>query len=855
MKKFTLLVIAQFLLFHAMAQIDGEPPAAPTSEIRINTNRIYGKVVDQKTAKGLDAITVQLYALGKDTASGAAKDSLVGSMFTKPNGDFSFSGLPPADSFRIQISAVGFTNTSNVIVLNSGNNALSFATLEKDLGNIPLQQDVQVMEGITITAQRPAMEMGVDRRIFNVDRALTAAGGTAVDVMKNIPSLSVDVEGNVQLRNSSPQIFVDGRPTILTLDQIPADNIERVELITNPSAKFDAASTGGIINVVLKRNKRVGLNGIASVGAGSPDILNGNLSLNARQGKINFFVNGSFNQSGGLAKGRSFRENKRAGVTTDFFNRYSTNERLRRFGSLRFGLDYFIDNRNTLSLTQNIVNGKFTNDETQRQEYYDVNKRLTQLGNRFADNESGFNRYNSQLNFSHKFPEDGKELSANINYNYGSGSSSGFITNSFTGPTGIAHGNPARIRNAGENNNDQVTFQIDFMNPSGENAKFETGVRSYINKQESLFSTYAISNGAETKLSLSNNYAFREMVNAFYATYSNQWKSYRVQAGLRAEHSQFDGELVDSAKKFGYEYPKTFRNLFDALFPSLFITKQLSEDKEFQVNYTRRIRRPNFWQLNPFIDINDPVNISQGNPFLEPEFTNSIEANYNQQYRKGNFLGVIYYRNNQRDITRYSDTITAVQYQQLNNAAIDENAILNTFINAQSTNRLGAEFTLQHRFTPNFDITPTIDLQYRKVNARVGTLDLSNEGFSWETKLIVNYKIETERSSLFNNLGFQMIGEYESPEVNPQGRSLEEYSVDFAMRKDLFAEKRGTLTFSISDIFNTQRFGSIYDTENFYQDSYSRRNVRSFRVTFAYKFGNADFTIFRRGEGNNGDDD
>ena len=191
----------------------------------------------------------------------------------------------------------------------------------------------------------------------------------------------------------------------------------------------------------------------------------------------------------------------------------------------------------------------------------------------------------------------------------------------------------------------------------------------------------------------------------------------------------------------------------------------------------------------------------------------------------------------------------------MNNAAIDSNAILNTFINANSTNRLGAEFTLQHRFTPNFDITPTIDLQYRQVNAQVGDLNLSNRGVSWEGKLIVNYKIETEKASLFNNLGFQVVGEYESPEVNPQGRNLEQYSVDFAMRKDLFAEKRGTLTFSINDVFNTNRYGSIYDTDNFYQDSYSRRNVRSFRVTFSYKFGNSDFTIFRRNEGGNDDDD
>lgn len=843
-------MVGQFLLLAAMAQIETEQPVNMGPEIRINTNRIFGKIVDSKTARGLDAITVQLFAIKGDSAS---SDSLIGSQFTKPNGDFSFTGLPLADSFRLQISAVGFANTSTTIPLQT--NDRDFAMLQKDLGNIVLQQDIQVLQGVTITAQRPALEMGIDRRVFNVDRSLTATGGTAVDVMKNIPSVSVDVEGNVQLRNSAPQIFVDGRPTILTLDQIPADNIERVELITNPSAKFDAASSAGIINVVLKRNKRVGLNGIASIGAGSPDILNGNISLNAREGKINFFVNGSFNQSGGIANGRTFRQNKRAGQITDYFNRYSSNDRLRRFASIRFGLDYFIDNRNTLSLTLNMVNGNFTNNETQRQEYLNVNRILTQTGERFSDNKNNFKRYNTQLNYTHKFPEEGKELSANVNYNYGSGRGNGNIINRFYKTDGTINGTPARIRNAGENDNDQVTFQLDFINPNGDDAKFETGLRSYINKQTTLFSTYAMNNGLETKLPLSNNYALKEMVNAFYATYSNQWKKYRFQAGLRAEHSKFEGELLDSAQQFGYQYPSSFKNLFDALFPSLFITRQLKDDVEFQVNYTRRIRRPNFWQLNPFIDINDPVNISQGNPRLQPEFTNSFEANYNQQYKKGNFLGVIYYRNNQRDITRYSDTITNAQYQQLNNAAIDPNAILNTFINAQSTNRLGAEFTLQHRFTPNFDITPSIDLQYRKVNAQVGDLDLSNEGFSWETKLIANYKIETERPSLFNNLGFQVIGEYESPEVNPQGRSLEEYSVDFAMRKDLFKEKRGTLTFSINDIFNTQRFGSIYDTESFYQDSYSRRNVRSFRVTFSYKFGNADFSLFKRSDGGNDDDD
>ena len=245
-----------------------------------------------------------------------------------------------------------------------------------------------------------------------------------------------------------------------------------------------------------------------------------------------------------------------------------------------------------------------------------------------------------------------------------------------------------------------------------------------------------MNNGAEILLPLSNNIEYREMVNAFYVTYSNKIKTFSYQAGLRAEQSDFDGKLLDKGQNFGYKYPDSFDQLFDALFPSLFLTKQLSEKAEMQLNYSRRIRRPNFWQLNPFIDINDPVNIRQGNPQLRPEFTNAFELNYSKQYNSGSFLGSVYYRNNQGDITQYSDTITTAQYQQLNNAAVDPNAILNTFINAQHTNRLGAEFTVQHRIGKNFDITPTINAEYQDVKAEVNGLNLSNSGINWEAKLI-----------------------------------------------------------------------------------------------------------------------
>ena len=314
----------------------------------------------------------------------------------------------------------------------------------------------------------------------------------------------------------------------------------------------------------------------------------------------------------------------------------------------------------------------------------------------------------------------------------------------------------------------------------------------------------------------------------------------------RAEHSKFTGTLIDSAYKFGYEYPSGFKNIGNVLFPSLFLTKKIGEQDQLQLNYSRRIRRPDFWQINPFININDPVNLRQGNPQLRPEFINSFEFNYSRDYKNGNFLASLYFRNNPDDITQYSDTITADQYSKLQNAGVDPNAILNTFINASTTNRYGAEFVLQHKVGDHFNLVPSFNVQYRTVKANINDLDLSNEGVNWEVELMADYKIVTKSKSIFNNLSFQVNGEYESAEVIPQGKRKPEYGMDFAMRKDFLKNNKATITLGINDVFNTQRWGTIYDTETFYQDSYRRWNVRNFRITFSYKFGKADFSLSKR---------
>lgn len=857
MRHFYLSLLFTFFSNFLFAQVDREP--IPEPEVKLEHAKledlIFGRIIDIQTNKGIEAASIQLYEKIPNPTS-QPDDSLIAAMLSQPNGNFSFDKIPENKNLEIKISAVGYAPYTKKFTFSSEGNISSVANVQKDLGNIIMTREHEKLAGITIVAERPAVSLGIDKRIFDVDKSITSKGGNAVDVLKNIPSVSVDVDGNIELRNSSPTIFIDGRPTILTLDQISSDDIDRIEVITNPSAKYDASSTGGIINIILKKNKRRGFNGIISLTGGTPKRYSGNANLNLRQGKFNFFVSGHYSYSDDNSKGNSLRENKSKGVITDYFDQNTNNERERKFSSIRFGADYFLDNRNTITLSQGFVSGRFKTNQYQEQQYADSNKILVKYGNRVSDQAFQFDRNNTQLLYTHKFPKDGEKLDVTVNANYGNVKNNATILNTFFDPDGTQIGDVSQVRNDGANDNNQLTAKLDFVNPLGENKKLEAGLRSYTNNYKSYFNSFSVDNNIPTKLPLSNNYKYTENVQAAYITYTGLVKNIGYQIGLRGEYSKFAGVLIDSSKEFGYQYPSSLKNIWDVLFPSIYLSRKLGEKDEIQLNYARKIRRPGFWQLNPFVDINDPMNIQVGNPGLKPEFTNSLEFNYSKTFKdNSNFLGTIYYRNTLGDITRYSDTISTEQYQQLQNAGVDPNAIVNTFINADNVNQVGIELTLQQKLAKDFEISPSVNLGYRRVNAGSDSLNLSNEGFNWSGKLNVDYKINTRNElSFFNKLGFQFRAAYHSPRVIPQGKRLERFEADFAMRKDLFKGNKGTLTFSVNDIFNSQRYGVIYDTETFYQEAYSRWRVRNFRLTFSYKFGDSDFSLFKKNNSNNSDD-
>jgi hypothetical protein len=397
----------------------------------MNIGHLFGKVVDEKTNKGVEGATVQLTGKKFDTVSKSMKDYNVALLITQKNGDFDIENLPLFGKFTLRISALNYTNYTDTVSFgfsrpqgggnnNAGNQQERMQQMmgatDKDLGNIKIKPSETNLGNVTVTSSAKSFfEMGVDRKIFNVDKNIVSSGQSATELMKQIPSLNVDIDGNVTLRNASPTLFVDGRPTTLTLDQIPADIIDKVELVTNPSAKYDASGgNAGILNIVLKKNKKTGYNGGIRAGVDSRGKFNTGVDINVRQSKVNFFLSGNYNQRKSKATSVIDRNNYVDPISFIHQNSNSVNEGY--FAFIRGGMDFFVDNRNTISLAANFNRGQFNSDELQLIDST-INDVFTTHSNRTAMAERNFKNFGSQLSFRHNFAENGHDITADVNYN------------------------------------------------------------------------------------------------------------------------------------------------------------------------------------------------------------------------------------------------------------------------------------------------------------------------------------------------------------------------------------------------------------------------------------------------------
>jgi outer membrane receptor protein involved in Fe transport len=810
--------------------------------------RIYGKVVDSKSAKPVSGALVQITSQVSDSIGKKNKTIIIATQATERNGDFAFENITGSSFLGIRISLGNYQNIEKPLqqfikLPQTGGNVSAFQT-DIDLGNVKLIP-LEASE-VLVVSNKALFQLGADRKIFNVDKNNMSTGGTAIDVLRNVPSVQVDIDGNVQLRSNPPQIFVDGRPTTLTFDQIPADAIASVELITNPSAKFDASGgNGGIINIVLKKNKKKGYSGNLRAGIDSRAKVNSGLDINIRRNKVNYFASANLNQRKTIAQGESERINifdnpiKTITQTSD-------NIATGYFANLRGGMDVLIDNRNTLTISGRYTRGAIKPKEesitTNDSAFYVLLLRKPGTFNRNGNTENNFWNRGGSLAYKRNFSKTGQELTIDVDYNRITNSSDNTLKTIFA--NSIA--NTVQQVNV-KGSNELLVAQADYVHPIKKLAKLEAGMRYQV---RNIISDNVNTVDGVIITALGYNYKNSEAVYAAYASYTNVFNKIGYALGLRMESSSLTGELKNTQQNFSTKYPFSF-------FPSVSFNYKINEKQDLQFSYSRRISRPTFFQLLPFIDFTDSLNITSGNPALRPEFANSIEASYNISLPKGNsILVTLYSKISNGLVSRYQYKTTS----PFNNQEV----LVNGWINANTSSTSGIEFVAKTMLNKQWEVLSNVNVYISTLTLTQNNITENNNRTSYFIKQNHTYKLP-------KNWAIQLALDFQSKTILPPGNNSSNagggrggppflqpvtsstqgfirptYGLDIALRKDFGKTKNISATLNVSDVFKT-RINDIYtETVFFTQNYYRRRDWRLVRLNLSYRFGKQDANLFKR---------
>jgi hypothetical protein len=837
---FLMAVLSANTVF-AQPQTGGRPGASGPGQANrpAPKGRVYGKLFDARTNKPLEFVVLRIYK--EDSLVVKEKNPLVlGGALSQANGEFTIEDLPVNEKLTLRFSLAEVDAAYFTFSLKPSGSPMGM--IEKDLGNLKLTFTGQ-LNTVTIDGGGPRLEF--DKRIYDVDKNPMTAGGTAEDVLRNIPSLQVDTDGNVQLRNAAPQIFVDGRPTTLTIDQIPADAIQRVELITNPSAKYDASGGGGgIVNIVMKHNRSSGYNGSLRGGVDRRGRINSGMDFNIRQGKINFFANANYNQRRSISIGTTDRENVSPAFSL-FQDQYSMNDGFMLNG--RGGFDWLIDNRNTLTFSGNIMKGSFAPFDT-------LNVSADTLGGgtgsyyRESNTKRAFQNIGGSVLYKHLFTKEGTELNADINFNRIKSVFDGNYMNIYN------DANATYLTQHGDVSQYLITSQIDFESKITDRFRLEAGTRFSVRDFTTEYKNQELIGSIWTDItSLQVNYHYLDQVYAAYGTAALDLPQWKIKGGLRAESSDYKGELLSNGSNFAYKYPI-------ALFPSLFVTRVITEKQDIQFALNRKINRPSFMTLSPFTDYSDSLNIQRGNPGLKPEFTQSGELSWQWIPNKKNTVIVSGYG-------RYTTNIT-VRQQSVEPSSIDSsvNIVVTSYQNASSSQALGLEFVSRNVLSKSIEMSTNINVYNSAIDGTNLDPNLKNNISSYWIKSNITYKAP-------KNISFQVMFDYSSKRAlevgsserggggggggmgmggwggsnnTVQGYIEPTYGLDFSIRKEFLANRSLVVSFSATDILRT-RVNIVHSTSPYFdQITYKRRDWQMFRFNISWKFGKMDSQLFKR---------
>jgi outer membrane receptor protein involved in Fe transport len=779
-------------------------------------SQVSGVILDLADFSAVANASVNLIKPGTETVVAATQ--------TSEQGGFILQDVA-AGSYTLRITFLGYEDYSQENIRVQDGQALN-------LGNIYIKQAGQMIEEIVIRAAAPTLQLGIDRKIFNVAESTVSIGGSATDLLSNVPSLEVDMDGSISLRGSSSvKILIDGKESAMAgsdinslLQSMPASSIERIELITNPSSRYDAEGQTGIINIVLKKDMRTGLNGSVNTSAGSYENYGAGINLNFRDRRLNYFGSYNYNHRNNIGDGTNTTQLL---ATNSLTTNTSESRRLGVNNGVKLGVDYYITDYTTIGLSGNVsVRRNSRNEDI----FYNYINHPSLNGNseRYSEQNEDDLGYDINLDFKHQFKRQQEEIVANIGYGNDGEEGANSFQQSFLGGQ-----NSEQRLNTSKEDGRNFNFQVDYVRPFGEDHKLEMGFRSNIRQRfDHQFSRLGYDGGEMTPdYAVSNDFDMESQVHALYGNYQKKFsETFGLQVGIRAEQAY----LTTSYYNLDPAIPANSRRTdgkqdYFRIYPSVFLTKEFGEGNQLQTSYTRRVRRPGGWQVNPFVDVSDPLNLRQGNPDLLPEDIHSFELSYAKFWNAVTLTSSVYHR-------RMYDVSQPIIVE------VDETsgATYSKWENISKNQTSGFELISKMDLHKNFDVMANFNAYYTKYHGSEEFGIAPAEGFSWNTNATLNARF-TPKLSMQTRLN------YRAPRVQAQGESVGNFVVDAGLKMDVM-QKRGSIMFNVRDLFNQRRNGGYTHTQHVYREYESRWMKRTFTLTFTYRFGQQDFNKNQRND-------
>jgi len=817
----SLLLIFVFLLHSA-------------SYAQSNQFTISGKVIDDDLGAPLEYATVSI-------TSDDDPNYLNGGV-TNNNGDFAIE--VPSGTYNIKIEFISF---------ESKNFNKRKVVSNLNLGTVQLGFSSASLDEVVVVSETTLVEVRLDKKIYNIGKDLTTAGATITDALNNVPSVSVDIEGSISLRgNENVRVLINGKPSAMVgfgsanvLGQLPADAIERVEVITSPSARYDAEGTAGIINIILRKEKILGFNGSLTTNIGSPESYGFTANVNLRSDKFNIFNTTGFNYRN--SPGNAFFDTRYAQGLFDRVVEDRDMQRLGRRFNTNFGIEYFLDEHSSLTASAFF---NFGNDEditTNFSDRYQDQNLLQQTFRKEIETEDDKSSQFS-LNYIKKFNEEGHKFTADFQYGYDKEEKPAFVSERTTldltqdGEDFLP--SEAILRNETQN---EYLFQTDYVLPFGEGSQFEAGYRGNF-KDEVTDYTLRIEDEQSGQLELSpltNVFNYAENVNALYSQYGTKFGKFSFLLGLRMENTQLKGNIEtpltdeELLEEFGFPIDTDFDNNYLGLFPTVNLIFELGESENITLGYNRRINRPRGYFINPFPSRASRTNIFQGNPNLNPAYASAYDLGYLKRWKKLTLTSSLYYQ---------YETDAFERVQQGTGQFFNEIEIIRTIpINLATNQRIGVEAGVLYNPAKWLRLNGSFNFFQFNTEGEFNGIDYGAKNTSWFARF-------SSKVTLPSKIDWQTNANYRGPQENSQTKSDGIFSLDLAFSKEIFKEN-ATLSINARDLLNSRKRNSFTDTESFTQESEFQWRQRQITLSLTYRFNQQKREQERRNQNNgNGDE-